>query len=185
MLRFSLPSFPELETDRLVLRAHLIEDANAIYAMRTNEDVMRYIDRERPENIQAARDFIQTLNEGYTRGMNLAWAMAIKDEPQKLIGSIGYWRTDMANHRAEIGYMLMPQYWRKGLVAEALMKTITFGFETVNLHTICAHINPENDASRQILIKHGFEKEAYLKEAYHFKGKFMDSEIYGIINPNH
>ena len=111
--------------------------------------------------------------------------MALKENPDQMIGAIGYWRTNLANHRAEIGYMLSPQYWKKGYVSEALKKTIEFGFEEVNFHTIQANINPGNDASRKILLQHGFVKEAYFKEDYYFNGKFLDSEIYGLLNPNH
>jgi ribosomal-protein-alanine N-acetyltransferase len=55
----------------------------------------------------------------------------------------------------------------------------------MNLHTIKANINTGNDASRQMLLKHGFLKEALFRQDYYFNGKFLDSEIYGLINPNH
>lgn len=81
--------------------------------------------------------------------------------------------------------MLHPDYWRKGIISEALKRTIDFGFENMNLHTIKANINVENDASRQMLIKHGFVKEAHFKQDFYFRGQFLDSEIYGLLNPNH
>ncbi|MES2446488.1 MAG: GNAT family protein [Bacteroidota bacterium] len=61
-------------------------------------------------------------------------------------------------------------------------EVIHFAFREMKLHSISANINPGNDASRQILLKHGFEKEAYFKEDYYFQGKFLDSEVYGLIN---
>lgn len=185
MLALNFTKFPILETERLVLREHHISDAEALYAMRTNENIMQYIDRERPEDIFEIKDFISRFRNGFEIGENLAWVIALKENPQQMIGSVGYWRTDFANHRAEIGYMLHPDYWRKGIISEALRKSIDFGFEEVNLHTICAYINVGNDASRQMLVKHGFVKEALFKQNYYFKGKFLDSEIYGLVNPNH
>ena len=77
--------------------------------------------------------------------------------------------------------MLHSNFWRKGIISEALKAVICFGFDEIKLHFIGANINSAN-RSRQILLKHGFEKEAYFKEDYYFQGKFLDSEIYGLIN---
>lgn len=112
------------------------------------------------------------MNEGFENGDNLAWVAALKENPVQMIGSIGYWRTDYANHRAEIGYMLHPDYWRKGIISEALIRTINFGFSNINLHTISANINVGNNASRQILLKHGFVKEAHFRQDFYFRGQF-------------
>jgi len=185
MLTLNFTKFPILETERLILREHDLADAEALFAMRTNETVMKYIDRERPKDIFEIKDFISRFRNGYENGDNLAWVIALKENPKQMIGSVGYWRTDFANHRAEIGYMLHPDYWRKGIISEALKKSIAFGFEEVDLHTISANINVKNDASRQMLIKHGFVKEAHFKQDYYFRGQFLDSEIYGLLNPNH
>ena len=181
MLTLNFSSFPVLETERLLLREHALTDADALFAMRTNENVMRFIDRERPKTIKDIETFIAAFNDGFKQGQHLAWVIALKENPNQMIGSIGYWRTNLANYRAEIGYMLHPNYWRKGIISEALNATIAFGFKEMKLHTIQANINPGNDASRQILLKHGFVKEAYFKEDYYFNGKFLDSEIYSLL----
>jgi len=184
MLQLNFPSFPILETERLILRAHTNADAKELFALRSNEDVMRYIDRENPKNIKETEERIRQVHEGYNSRISVAWVVAQKENPGKMIGEIGYYRTDLANHRAEIGYMLHPSFWRKKIISEALHKVVSFGFEELKLHSICATINPGNNASRQILLKHGFEKEAYFKEDYYFQGKFLDSEIYGLLNKN-
>ncbi|MNL39613.1 ribosomal-protein-S5-alanine N-acetyltransferase [compost metagenome] len=80
--------------------------------------------------------------------------------------------------------MLHPDHWRKGILSEGLSAVVDFGFNAIGLHSICANINPGNEASRQLLIKHGFVKEAYFKEDYYFEGKFLDSEIYGLLTGN-
>jgi ribosomal-protein-alanine N-acetyltransferase len=181
MLTLNFSSFPILATERLLLREHSITDAPALFNMRTNENIMRFIDRERPKAVEDIETFISAFNMGYKQGQHIAWVIALKENPDQMIGSIGYWRTNFANYRAEIGYMLHPDYWRKGIASEALKATINFGFEEIKLHSIQANINPGNDASRQILLKHGFVKEAYFKEDFYFNGKFLDSEIYSLL----
>lgn len=184
MLTLNFPSFPTLQTERLILRAHTNGDAKALFALRTHEDVKRYINKENPKNIKETEARIRQVHEGYNNKTSVAWVIALKNNPTEMIGEIGYYRTDLANHRAEIGYMLHPNFWRKGLVSEALSEVIALGFKEIKLHSISATINPSNDASRQILLKHGFEKEAYFKEDYYFKGEFLDTEIYGLLNSN-
>lgn len=115
MLTLNFPSFPTLQTERLILRAHKNADAQALFALRSNETVMKYIYRERPKDIFDVQTLITTLNKGFENGDNLVWAIALKDNPSEMIGEVGYYRTDFANHRAEIGYMLNPDYWRKEL----------------------------------------------------------------------
>lgn len=183
MLVLNFPSFPELQTDRLLLRSYALSDAPALFAMRNNEEVMRYIDREKPKDLSATELMIEQMIAGYHQQKNLVWAISLKANPALMIGSIGYYRTDFANYRAEIGYMLTPDFWRKGIIAECLQKTIAFGFEEMGLHSISANINPGNDASRQILLRHGFVKEAYFKENYFFNGQFLDTEIYSLLEP--
>lgn len=181
MLQINLPQLPDIETSRLLLRAQKLSDAQALYQLRTNTEVMRYIDRPRPKNVKESELVIQTICEGFFKGMNLIWAITLKENPDQMIGNLGYWRTDLANHRAEIGYMLHPDYWRQGILSESLAAVIDFGFNTVGLHSISANINPGNEASRQLLLKHGFIKEAYFREDYYFDGKFLDSEIYSLL----
>ncbi|MFD0940496.1 GNAT family N-acetyltransferase [Pedobacter boryungensis] len=182
MLSLNFTSFPTLQTDRLILREHALTDANTLFEMRNNDDVMRYIHRERQKTVQEIETFITTFNNGFKQGQHLAWVIALKENPAQMIGSIGYWRTDLPNYRAEIGYMLQPDYWRKGIISEALVKTIAFGFNEIKLHSIQANISPANQASREILLKHGFKKEAYFKEDHYFNGEFLDSEIYSLLN---
>jgi len=181
MLKLSFTVFPVLETERLILREHTQADAQAWFDLRNNPEVMRYIDRDSPKDIAEVEDYINGLITGFEQGESMGWAVALKDDPSKMIGNVVFWRMDFPNYRAEIGYLLTPLHWRKGLVSEALKAIISFAFEEMGLHSIEANINPENEASRAILLKHGFVKEAYFKEDYYFNGKFLDSEIYSLI----
>lgn len=185
MLKLKFKQFPVLSTPRLLLREHDVMDVPALFKLRTNEAVMQYIDRERPQSEKEIQTFINLFNDAFLCGQNCAWVIALQDNPEQMIGSIGYWKTDLANHRAEIGYMLHPNYWRKGIISEALKATLNFGFDVINFHTVQANINPKNNASRQLLLKNGFTQEAYFKQDYLFNGVFLDTEIYGKINPNH
>lgn len=181
MPTLKFPLFPELTTERLLLREITYSDAIALFEMRSDERVMAYIHRGRPKTEADIQTLIVQMEENYREDKGLVWAIALKENPGQMIGSIGYYRADLPNYRAEVGYLLSPQYWRMGIVSEALIAVVNFGFEQVKLHSIFANIDPSNHASRQLLLKQGFEKEAFHRENFYFNGKFLDTEVYGLL----
>ena len=113
--------------------------------------------------------------------MAIAWGVSFKDNPG-LIGTISYHQVYKENYRAEIGYMLDPIHWRKGIINEAIEVILNYGFKVMKLHSIEANVNPANTASSGLLKKHGFIREAYFKENHFYDGRFIDTEIYSLLN---
>ncbi len=182
MLELNFSPFPEIMTSRLLLRRMVLKDAPEILLLRSDETVMRYIDRERAKTTEDAEAFVQLINESLETGNGITWAMALCDQPQTLIGTIGFWRIIKQHYRAEVGYMLNPVYWNKGIMKEALQTVIDYGFGPMRLHSIEAHINPGNIASAILLERTGFTREAYFKEDYFFRGEFIDTAIYSMLS---
>ena len=113
----------------------------------------------------------------------ITWCICLKERPSEHVGSIGLWRIDKENHRAEIGYMLEPSLHGKGIMYEALQKVVEFGFREIKLHSIEGQIDPRNTASAALLKKAGFVQEAYFKENYYLDGGFADTAVYSILAP--
>ena len=178
MLSPNFSPFPEMQTERLLLRRMTPNDAEEILYLRSNDDVMKYIDRERTRSIEDAKIFLKKIEDSIDSNNGIMWGITLKDEPGKLIGNIGYWRLIKEHYRAEVGYMLNPSFWNKGIMKEALLRLIDFAFAEMNLHSIEANINPGNKASATLLESTGFIKEAYFKEDYFFNGGFHDTIIY-------
>jgi [ribosomal protein S5]-alanine N-acetyltransferase len=178
MLELNFSPFPEITTERLLLRRIAMDDADEIFMLRSSEGVMKYVDRKRATSIEEARAFITAMNESLDSNNGVMWAITFRDEPAVLLGYIGFWRLIKQNYRAEVGYMLNPKFWKKGIMKEALLRVIDFGFEEMKLHSIEANINPDNEASAKILESTGFIKEAYFKEDFFFEGTFRDTIIY-------
>jgi ribosomal-protein-alanine N-acetyltransferase len=178
MLELNFSPFPEIITERLLLRKVTKEDAEELFFLRSNEDVMKYIDRPRAQSVNDAMDFLEMIDQAINNVEGISWAIALKENPTKLIGTIGYWRMKKEHYRAELGYMLNPAYWRQGIMKEAIFTLIDYGFNAMKLHSIEANINAENEASARILESTGFIKEAHFKEDYFFNGVFKDTIIY-------
>ncbi len=182
MMKCSFQPFPELETGRLLLRKLSVDDAPLLFFLRSDEAVMQFIDRPRAGSIEEVEEFIKKVNTDIDAGNNILWAITLKEEPHKLIGTICYWQIDRDNYRAETGYVLHPDYWRKGIMKEALLKVIDFGFKDLKLHSIQARVNPANLPSSAILEATGFKKEGYFREDYLFNGKWLDTAIYSLLS---
>ena len=178
MLQLNLQPFPELKTERLLLRRLTLSDAKEFFFLRSNETVMQFIDKEPAKSVEEVEAFIQKLNDDIDHNRLIQWAIAFQEEPGRLIGGISFWRFRFEDYRAETGYALHPQHWGKGIMKEALQKVIDFGFNNMGLHSIEANINPNNTASARLLESVGFVREAYFREDYFFRGKFLDTAIY-------
>jgi len=173
-------NFPHLESERLLFRKFDLNDAVDIQFIRSNDKVMNYMDSEPHKTIQDSEVFISKNFDRYKNKEGIFWAIIEKKE-NKFIGDFAFWNIIRENHRAEIGYTLKPQFWGKGYMTETLIKLIKFGFNDLNLHSFEAEINPQNKNSEKALVKMGFKKEAYFKENRYFNGKYLDSEIYSLL----
>jgi ribosomal-protein-alanine N-acetyltransferase len=181
MLDINFNPFPNLETERLYLRRVLKEDVDEIFALRSNKETMKYVPRPLAKTNEEALAHIALIDGKIDSNEGINWAITLKGNP-KLIGIIGHYRIKPEHFRAEIGYMLLPEYHGKGIVAEAIKETVKYGFEIMKLHSIEAIIDPDNFASERVLQKNGFVKEAHLKENEYYDGRFLDTVIYSILN---
>lgn len=184
MLNLNFTPFPVLYTERLILRCIDKNDGAAILKLRSNKNVMQFIDRPHMKTINEALDFINKIDESLKNNFGITWAISFKDNSE-LIGTIGFWRIVNEHYRAEIGYMLIPDFHREGIMHEAIKKVLDHGFENMHLHSVEANINPENIASGKLLENSGFIKEAYFKENYYYNGRFTDSVVYSLLVQDH
>jgi ribosomal-protein-alanine N-acetyltransferase len=175
--------FPILETERLLLTEFLKSDAEELFKMRSDEKVQKYLDRDPHKTVEESALMIEGMTVSYISKEGINWIIRKKDTLD-VIGYIGYWRMIRNNVRAEIGYAMKPEFWGNGFMHEALTKVIDFGFNKFCLHSIEANVNPANVSSIKLLEKCGFKREAYFKEDYFYNGKFLDSAIYSLLEPN-
>ena len=182
MLEFNFHPFPNITTERLILRAIALEDAPEILALRSDPEAMKYLDRPFTKSIAEAKEFAQKNIDQLNANDGINWAITLKENPA-LIGTIGFWRIDKQHHRAEIGYMLITAHQRKGFMQESLAAVLQYGFNTMHLHSIEANVNPANEAAKKILLKNNFVQEAYFRENYYYQGSFLDSAIFSLLAP--
>ena len=183
MLSLNFSPFPELKTERLQLKQITIEHANDLFEMRSDKEVMKYIDRPLAKSTEDVMALIKIISEVLQKNDGITWGILTKDQPSKLIGTVGFWQMQKEHYRAEIGYMLHPAWQGKGIMREAIDEVLRYGFSDMQLHSVEANVNPGNIASKKLLEKLGFVQEAYFKENYYANGRFVDSAIYSLLTP--
>lgn len=183
MLNLNFSPFPELQTEFIRLRMLRPEDAGALFELRKNPEVMKYLDRPMMQSVEEAMQLIRMMLDGLLENKNISWCICTPQSEQ-LLGTIAFWKIDETNHRAEIGYILDPGWQGKGLMSAALQLVLDYGFSKMYLHGVDANVNPANQKSINLLTRAGFKKEAHFRENYYFDGRYTDSAIYCMLNNN-
>ncbi|MGV3547250.1 MAG: GNAT family N-acetyltransferase [Pedobacter sp.] len=178
MLNLNFTPFPEVRTKRLLLRQVLPTDAIAVMKIRGNEEAMRYIPRPRAKTKEDALAVVEMLTNGINEGKSINWAISNIENPSEIYGIMGYVNFYPELGKAEIGYMLHPDYWGKGYVPEAILEVEKFGFEQINLQSIEAKIDPRNDNSRKILQRNNYQFDRLVQKEMTFQEEELDSEYY-------
>ena len=163
---------PTLRTERLILRQLKSKDDEAIFRIRSNEVVYKYIAKETQKSISEARAFIAKTNKGVANGEIKYWGIVLK-ETNELIGDICLWNFTEDKLTAEIGYQLYPDFHRRGIMNEAIGKVIDYGFVTLKLKAIEAFTHRDNEGSKILLRRNQFKLDPDRRD----KG-FPDNTIY-------
>lgn len=173
--------FPSLQTERLQLRKLSLDDAEEIFFLRSNDDINKYLDRPRANNIDEAIAFINKVNIGIANNISLYWVICYKDNP-KLIGTICLWNFNEQENKAEVGYEVIPDNQGKGIAKEALSKIIEFGFVTMRLDKIEAYTHKENLASTKLLEKFNFVRDPHEESKIDFTVENSNTVVYTLFN---
>jgi ribosomal-protein-alanine N-acetyltransferase len=183
MNSFQFSPFPVLVTENLLLRQLAISDAPEILELRSNEQVNRYVDRNKATSLEDALSFIDLINNNISNNAAIYWGLQLKNN-LRLIGTICLWNLSVLECSAEIGYELLPDFQGRGLMQQAMASVIEYGFTMMHLQTIEAFTLKENLASIKILERNGFvvDMKAYGKMTKEEKEK--DNVVFSLKAPN-
>jgi ribosomal-protein-alanine N-acetyltransferase len=110
-------------------------------------------------------------------GDGVRWA--IRDRAGAFVGTAGFNSTVRERGaRGEVAYDVVRSRWRQGVMTEVLPVVLRHGFETLRLHRIEAMVTPGNAASAALLERHGFQREAVLRDYAFWKGRYWDQWLY-------
>jgi RimJ/RimL family protein N-acetyltransferase len=156
------------------------DDVDAIYAIYSDPQVMRYWSSGPLENREAASAMQRNIEQGNLNNTVWKWGLALRDT-NVLIGNVTLFNLSISNGRAEIGYAMGSAHWGKGYMNEALTALIVHAFDVMNFRRLEADVDPRNAASIRTLERLGFQREGFLRERWHVCGELQDAFFYGLL----
>jgi len=172
--------FEEIITSRIILRKFTQESFDSIYSDMSQDEQLDIL------GITSMDELLKE-KEKYKKGLSthnkkFLYHQLIDKKTNKIIGWCGFhtWYTD--HNRAEIGYGLFDDsYKNKGIMSEAIVSIINYGFSNMNLERIEAFVSPNNIPSIKLLKRMKFKKEGLLKHHYFHNNKMEDSIVFALL----
>nr|WP_301288011.1 GNAT family N-acetyltransferase [Chryseobacterium sp. S0630] len=165
----------------MILKGINENNTEDILKIRGNPEVNKFVKRVSPKTNYDALQFILTIKQRTQNNQTVYWGISLKDQSH-LIGTICLWNFSEDRKTAEVGYELLPEYHRQGIMSEALNAVVEYGFNELLLQEIVAITNTFNENSKGLLVKHHF----VLEEGKEDEG-FPDNIIFSLrrLSGNH
>lgn len=170
--------FPKIKTVRFWLRQIVPEDLEKIFAGLSDPRVTQYygVSYSTLEDTKNQLEWFRNLEQMET---GIWWAICSHDNAT-FLGAAGFNNTIKEHKKTEIGYWLLPEFWRQGVIQEVLPPLLDYAFNTLNLIRVEAQVESENLSSIKSLTQLGFQHEGTLKN-YEIKNeKPIDLSIFAI-----
>lgn len=173
-------NLPQLETERLILRKMVMDDAADMFEYASDPEVTRFVAWQPHESLEDSKDYLSFVVGQQEKGEVANWGMVLK-ENNKFVGTCGYIWWSPEHSLAEIGYAMSRRYWNMGLMTEAVKEVIRFGFDVMVLNRLEAQHEVHNEASGRVMQKAGMKFEAVLKQRVFAQGQYHDVKLYAIL----
>lgn len=148
-----------IETHRLILRELIADDAERMFLLDSNPEVMKYLGQKILTKVEESAVLIDKIRKQYEENGIGRWAVVEKSSGL-LIGWCGLkiLREETNGYKDiyELGYRFLPESWGKGYASESAKAALDYGFHTLNVDVIYAYALCDNSASNHVLRKLGF-----------------------------
>lgn len=172
--------FPSMHTARLNLRAIAPSDANALFAIHSNVEWMRWYGVDPLTDLSQAKELAELFASWYQSGTGFRWGLERRYD-KRLIGTCGLFRWNKSWRNCVIGYEIAPDCRAQGYMREALEAVLGYGFNLMHLHRIQAETHPDNSASIGLAMRLGFRFEGVHREQAFWSGRFHDLNCYSLL----
>lgn len=171
----------ELQTRRLLLRPLRSDDAPGMYSVYSDPQTMKYWSSAPISSLEKAVQMVAGDLKLQLDDTAAFWAIVLP-RTGRVIGKFTLFQIDQHNRRAEIGYILNRQFWRKGYGSEVLAAMLEQIFLRFELHRLEADIDTDNTASIALLKKFGFRQEGLLRERWRIGDEWRDSVMMSLLS---
>lgn len=168
-----------LKSNKLCLRVFEENDLENVYAGLSNADVIKYygISYNSLESAKAQLHWFSNLQE---QGEGIWWAICSTSD-NTFYGAIGFNNFNRQHLKVEIGFWLLPEFWGKGIILDAIKLVSHYAFNSLNVNRIEAFIESENKNSSKVLLKTGFNYEGTMMKCEIKNSEFISIAIYALL----
>lgn len=171
-----------IETDRLILRRYVIEDADAMYKnWASDSEVTKFLTWQPHSSVEVSRSIIVDWLKEYSDEKYYQWAIVLKDNGNEPIGDISVVQMNEDISMVHIGYCLGRAWWRRGIMSEALKAVMDFMFDTVEVNRVESRHDPMNPNSGKVMQKCGMKYEGTLRSADRNNQGICDACYYALL----
>ena len=173
--------FPAIETERLLLREIVADDAPALLAIHGDAELMQWFGNDPLQDLAAAQRLVE-LFASWRLAANpgTRWGLQLKGSRQ-LVGSCGLFAWNRNWRKCTLGYELAREAQGQGLMQEALISVLNWGFEHMTLNRVEALVHPDNQASLRSVRRLGFREEGCLRQLGFWGKQFHDMLQYALL----
>ena len=170
-----------LETERLVLRRFVNEDAAAMYKnWAADEEVTKYLTWPPHPNQEVSQKVIDDWVKSCDSERYYQWAIVLKEKGEP-IGSIAVVHMNEDVSMVQIGYCIGKTWWHNGITAEALKAVMDFLFDIVDVKRIESRHDPRNPNSGKVMKKCGMKYEGTLRSSDRNNQGICDACYYALL----
>jgi RimJ/RimL family protein N-acetyltransferase len=173
---------PELETQRLRIRAVAESDLQDLMSVNGDQEVTKYLPYGTWTTSEDATSWLGRMQALQASGSGVQLVIQEKSS-NSCIGTVLLFKLDEVSSRVELGYVLARRSWGQGLMKEGLSAVLDHCFESVGLRRIEAEVNPENTSSNKLLSALRFTLEGRARKRWVAKGVAYDTNLYGLLAP--
>jgi [ribosomal protein S5]-alanine N-acetyltransferase len=175
-----LPSFPNIDAARVVVRAIAEADLADLHEVNGDDEVTRFLPYSTWRTPEDASAWLARTQALLANGSGQQLVIE-RISDRKVIGTVLVFRHDEASSRVEIGYVLGRAHWRRGYATEALRAVCEHCFSAMGMRRIEAEVHPDNTASNALMLALGFTHEGLLRKRWVIRGAACDSNFYGCL----
>lgn len=165
-----------LRSNKLSLRVFESNNLHDVFIGLSNENVIKYYGIS-CHSLASAKEQLCWFADLQNQGKGIWWAVSSADG-DLFYGAIGFNNLSLEHKKTEIGFWLLPEFWGKGIIFEAINLVSDYAFNSLNISRIEAFVELENLKSSQVLLKTGFSHEGTMKKCEIKNGKFISLSIY-------
>ncbi|WP_088809218.1 MULTISPECIES: GNAT family N-acetyltransferase [unclassified Listeria] len=155
--------FPVLLTERFILRALTDADIQPLFELKSSAIVAKYTGIPLDKSLEDTKTFIKKIKTNIAQNKSVYWVIEDK-KTHTFLGTICLWNISLEEESADVGYELLPAFWKQKIMTEVLTVVMDYAFNVIRFKQLYAVTNPHNTASIRLLERLDFVRNDDLND---------------------